>query len=460
MSTERPEPPPASDEAPPASKAPQRKPLTDRMSLLTFGGSVLLLVFGIGMWIGGHRRFPYSVFLRAYAEYDALKQAKKPHNLTPVFYRFAGARIVDAAKMAPGVTLVTSSWLGPNGYKPAIRLLDAHGKVLHEWPTDPAAIWPESPYHDHVAGTKNKSDNYVHGSYLFDNGDVIFNVEYLTVARMNAKGKILWKLPIRAHHSVERDADGNFWVCSMDWIEETPDGARRLKAFPGLKAPVVEDYAVKISGDGKILKSISVTKALYDAGEQSLFWRTGGRVTDDILHTNDVQPLLPELAPTYPSFAAGDLMVSARTVHTVMLIDHETGRLKWTTSGFVKQHDVDFIGDGWIRVFDNRNDGTETGDILGPTRLVGVDTGSQARRRIYPPDLSQPFYTQWGGKVQDLPNGNLLITEARRGHVLEVDPTGRTVWEWVHEATDDGMVPEVLEGTRYALTPEQIAAWK
>lgn len=72
----------------------------------------------------------------------------------------------------------------------------------------------------------------------------------------------------------------------------------------------------------------------------------------------------------------------------------------------------------------------------------------------------QRFYTKHGGKVQRLENGNLLITEARRGRVFEVDEAGRTVWEWVAQRYNSKLVPEVLEGTRYALSAEQVAAWK
>ncbi len=61
------------------------------------------------------------------------------------------------------------------------------------------------------------------------------------LARMNASGHVIWRLPLRTHHSVTRDEEGNFWVCAMRWVER---GDERLKKFPGLQTPLGEDFAV------------------------------------------------------------------------------------------------------------------------------------------------------------------------------------------------------------------------
>ena len=434
--------------------------LSTHLAAVWFAASASALVFCVGAYCATHHLFPYSLLERAVGEYRALTQGVRPHNLTPAWYPYSGARMHDASRVAPGVTLITSAWRGADGWKPRVRLIDQQGHVLHEWDAAPERLWPESPYRDHLGDTKNRSDNYVHGTHLFDNGDLILNIEYLTVARLDSRGEVLWKLPIRAHHSVEADVDGNFWVCSIRWIEDTAADRQRLAEYPGLRAPVVEDWAVKVSPQGRVLKEVNITRALYRSGYQSLLWSSGGRTTDDILHVNDVQPVPPQLVEQYPGFSPGDLLVSARTIHTVLLIDPEREEIKWTASGFVKQHDVDLVAGGRVRVFDNRNDGTETGEFLGPTRLVTLTVADPTLRVIYPRAAGQSFYTQWGGKVQDLANGNLLLTEARRGRVFEIDGSGHTVWEWVQDKTDEGMVPEVLEGSRYELSLETIAAWK
>ena len=358
-----------------------------------------------------------------------------------------------------GVTLLTGYWESL-GWKPGIRLIDSTGKILHQWKTDPAEIWPTSPHADRYWGRKNTSDNYIHGCYLFDNGDVIFNIEYMGLVRMNAEGKVLWTLPYRTHHSVSRDQDGHFWVCGLQWIEDDPEGWMRLNQYPDLTPPVAEDFALKVSEEGEILHEISLLRVLYENGYQQLIRQMSGKRTDDILHANDIEPLSSGLANRYPLFKAGDVVVSCRYLNAVFVMDPKTEKIKWLCNRFLQQHDPDFLKNGLICVFDNNTDGSDQGQYPGGSQIVAVKPGKNQIRILYPKTNEQAFYTTHGGKVQFLANGNLLITEARRGRVFETDPSGRTVWEWVQERYNDELISEVLEGTRYNITREQIANWK
>jgi hypothetical protein len=432
----------------------KKKRLLDRLSLCLFLLSILTVGFAYGVMVGKYRIFPHNWIETTYIRF----RDRNPHHLFPAQYEYSGAKVHDAEAMAPGVTLLTSYWRSLD-WKPGIRVIDADGKVLHEWKTDPAEIWPTSPHTDHRSGRLNTSGNYVHGCFLFDNGDVIFNIEYMGLVRMNAAGEIIWKLPYRTHHSVHRDESGNFWVCGLKWIEDTPEGRERLKRFPGLKTPVAEDFALKVSGDGKILKEISILEALYKSGYKQLLWRMRSDQSGDILHTNDVEPLRSDMADQYALFDAGDIVVSSRHINSIFVIDPDTEKIKWMCSSFLRQHDPDFVGNGWIWVFDNNVNSPAHGSYLGGTRILRVRPQDNSPSAVYPKTKEQTFFTSAGGKMQHLGNGNLLITEARRGRVFEVDESGKTVWEWVHERYDDDLVAEVLEGTRYAFTPDQIAAW-
>jgi len=55
------------------------------------------------------------------------------------------------------------------------------------------------------------------------------------------------------------------------------------------------------------------------------------------------------------------------------------------------------------------------------------------------------------GKHEWLPNGNLLITEARKGRAFEIDPQGNIVWEFVN-IVDNGYVGIVQEVHRLPAT--------
>jgi len=141
--------------------------------------------------------------------------------------------------------------------------------------------------------------------------------------------------------------------------------------------------------------------------------------------------------------------------------------IKWHSKyPFIHQHDPDFVGEGWIGVFDNNQDHTKRGSLLGGSRIVAVQPHTDSTKVLFSNKKSDSFYTPWAGKWQKLDNGNMLLTEARAGRIVEVASNGRTVWEWMHESWEWGdksdhalQVPEVYEGTRYDLTREEVASW-
>jgi hypothetical protein len=446
-----------------------KKRVIDRIALLLFVYSITALVFAYGVIVGRYRTFPYAWLadagrgvqerLVAPSGPSVLPFGASPHDMSEAYYDYTGARIHDRDAMAPGVTLLTGSW-STLDWKYGVRLIDPEGNVLHEWATDPAAIWSDSPDANLVAGGRSKSKNYIHGCYLFDNGDILFNTEYMGLVRMNARGDVLWKLACRSHHSVTRDDDGNFWVCSLKWLEDTPQGHERASRYSGIDVPATEDFALKVSEDGVILREVSILKALYGSEEgRRLLWKTNYERSGDVTHVNDVEPLLASMADQYPLFSANDILVSSRILSAVFVIDSETEEIKWLHSDFLLQHDPDFVGNGDILVFDNNYDGSDDGMFLGGSRIVRLNPGNADTDVCYPRKPSQRFYTQFGGKVQSLANGNLLITEATRGRVFEVSETGEIIWEWVAERFRDNYVREVHEGTRYPFSREHVAAW-
>jgi hypothetical protein len=434
-----------------------RWPKTDRIALVLFVGACGFSAFLYGMAVERLKLPPYRTISRAVNEIQRL--AKRPSNLVPIRHQGIGARVYDRGAMAPGLTLVTSSWRD-FGWAPGFRLIDSEGNVLHQWRTDASEIWPEPPHKDRWRGLFNGPDSYPHGSYLFENGDVVFNIERMGLVRMNAAGEVLWTLPYRTHHSVFRDEDGNFWVCGATWIEDDEEGRKRAADYPGLELPCIEDHLLKVSPDGELLRDISVLKVLYESGNQHLFWKIAKRQTSDLTHLNDVEVLGAELADQYALFDAGDILFSLRRTHTVCVIDGDTEAVKWLSTGpFMEQHDPDFLGDGLIGIYDNNSDGTEATAHLGGSRIIAVKPDCQKTRVLYPRSDSQRFFSGHAGKFQRCSNGNLLLTEATGARVLEVDSEGRLLWEWINEPYDEKRVSEVLEGTRYDLTVEQVSAW-
>jgi hypothetical protein len=143
----------------------------------------------------------------------------------------------------------------------------------------------------------------------------------------------------------------------------------------------------------------------------------------DIFHPNDIEELSPALARNFPMFASGDLMLSFRNLHLVIIIDHTDHSVKWSSQGpWLFQHDPDFRPDGKISVYSN-NTGRERSEILlidPKTRQVSNDLHGSGFF----------FFSKFRGKHQYLPNGNVLIVVPEEGRIVELSSDGRKVLEF------------------------------
>jgi hypothetical protein len=429
--------------------------LMKKLAMLLLAGFLFFLclagAWGYGVLSFKNGLFPYEQVKSAVAAArNSFDVMFVPHHLYPAVYDFSGARVHDRGRISNGSTLITS-YFSDLDWRPGIKLLDVDGNVLHTWNADPSILFPEK---------SNLINNYVHGTYLFPNGDILVNLEFMGLVRMGPCGDIKWKLGApAAHHSITPSPDGNFWVSTNVIWPDDQEGRSHLAEYPLLQPPLYEDHATKVSPDGKVLQDINLIDVVYRNHLERAIRKIGRQYSGDIFHLNDVEELTAEMAESYPLFEAGDLVVSLRYLDLVMVFDPDTLAVKWYSLDLtIQQHDPDFIGDGWIGIFDNNDDGAR-GAYLGGSRIVAIQPHTGARKVLYPNSGADPFYTSAGGKWQLLPNGNMLMVEARKGRALEVAPDGTTVWEWVNERYDEKRVSEVLEATRYDIGPDEIASW-
>jgi hypothetical protein len=429
-----------------------------------FVASLMLLAFLYGFAARWHGWFPNALLERASEQVTGLYVAWTPGPVARSgrVYDRSGVRVPTPDATQPGLTLLQSSWNGADGWTPGVRLIDQSGTVVHEWTLDQAALFPTPPNGKGGAPTRRS----LHGSHLFPNGDLLVNLQYIGTVRVDACGDVLWRAPIGAHHSIERAADGSFWVPGMSpglrsSTERHPDG------LPGLETPLYLDRIVHLAADGTVLDTIDVLDILYANDLDRYLSKasqpragTDDPETTDLTHMNDVEPLPPALAADYPLFEAGDLLVSLRNLHLVFVVDPTSLEVKWHASApFIQQHDPNFLEDGWIGVFDNNEDFTPRGTMLEGSRIVALQPHTDSMEVRFPTPHSEPFYTDIRGKWQALDNGNLLLTEGQAGRVVEVGPDGRTVWEWVHAPYSADHTVAVQQGARYDLTAADVASW-
>lgn len=430
----------------------------------SFVVSLCVLSFLYGFAARWHGWFPNDVLEQASTQATNFRKywSGTPIPLASRVYDRDGARTLDSTRVQPGLTLITSIWERDGDWMAGLRLIDRTGDTVHHWPIDKHALFPDSL----DFWVQYPEVRAIHGSRLLPDGDIIVALSRIGTVRLDACGRVQWRLTERGHHAVSRAHDGSFWFpgtgqVPLDTSTAYPNG------YPGLKEPVTVELLLHVAPNGTVIEKINVLDVLYANGLERHIAKsyqpeagTDGPHTRDVMHLNDVEPLPPEMASEYPLFDPGDLLVSLRNPDLVFVLDPASGQIRWHASApFIQQHDPDFMGEGWIGVYDNNEDFTGRGTMLGGSRIVAVQPHTDSTTVLFPTEKSDPFYSDVRGKWQRLDNGNLLLTEAQAGRVVEVAPSGETVWEWVQPPYNDASVPVITNAVRHDVTRPQVASW-
>lgn len=416
-------------------------------TLFAAGATCLLVLVGIAL--DRYRLFPVS-------QLDAALDAARDWRENWRHYlgwrskwlrpnrRGAGVTRYDPQSAFAGYTFIT-------GYRDGLFgawLVDMDGREVHRWRIDPAALWQAAGYEEPPVPDVDIS---IHGAALLAGGDVVLNIAGGAVARYDRCSRLLWARGFHAHHDIAIAADGRIVVPGRQ--QRTEPFALRPSIRPGPTGFWYEDTIVYLAPDGTRLEERSEFEAFARHGADYL-WASGPGFklwpeVEDILHTNNAEPLDPRMAAAFPQFEPGDLLLSLRNVNTILVVDGDDFRPKWSMTGpFLHQHDPDFLPNGHIAVFDNR--------LTGPVPRLGwsrvLEINPRDGNRIvwtYEGSDDDPFYTEVGGKVEWLPNGNLLVTEPQGGRIFEVtrEAAPRIVWEYVNEV-EPGWVGTVFDGLR------------
>ena len=431
---------PGADDAERRSPAPKRRGVSAKvLDVLTFAVPLLVIVSAISYTAGLKRWFPFSYLQLARQGYGHL-EIKLGWKL-PWFYPRVGTvhlvTIHQPGRMAPGLTLV--SGLGP-GYFADARVVDAQGRVVQQWDLDWFKLWPKPDHLPSWAVIKGPPGPLTHGIVLADNGDLIFNFERGGLMRVDACGRVRWKLAHMTSHAVFRDEDGNLWVPDETWAPmRDPD-------LPAFRGPIEDDYLLKITPEGRILKRWRMFDLLRQNNLLGLLYLDTHNANfavgvPDPLHLNDVD-IFPRSMPP-GRFRPGDVMVSLRNINMVIVFDPETDLIRHIFQGvFVRQHDPDFVDGNSISLFDNAS---QTANTPGQrSRIVELHADGRPPRIVFEGTKSHPFFSYIMGRHQALSNGNMLLAETTNGRALEVDPRGKPVWEWrnIYDKDHVGLLSE------------------
>jgi hypothetical protein len=296
-----------------------------------------------------------------------------------------------------------------SGY--SARLYNHSGKHLHTWPLDYEALDPDGPLNKHESP---------HGFLVFRDGSIIVNFDQGDVlARVDSCGKPVWTKPGVYHHLMRQAEDGSVWT----WRGEGSAYSQYqyLENFdPETGATIREIGLVE-----DLIQNRGVASAVFLIRPDFRFkrFKKDPNKIDDIFHPNDIDVLYSDLAPMFPGFKTGDLLISLRQLNLVAVLDPDKLVLKWWSHGPWRwQHDPDFTPDGKISVYNN-NAG------LGRSEIIKIDPKTnEISNDLFEGEVR--FYSNTMGKHQYLPNGNILIVVPGEGRVLVVSSAGQKVMEF------------------------------
>lgn len=331
----------------------------------------------------------------------------------PDYAADAFSTVYNAAKVAPGYLVVNR--FHPTEQRFVTDLIDEAGTIIHSWPIDLSVILPgASPV------------EFTHITTALPDGSLLVNFDDVTaMARLDACGTPIWtKTDQVYHHSIER-ADDGFWT----WQDGNWEGGQdqRMIRFDAESGKILE--SIDLAKD-VVAKSARNATLLTIPEGFSFKVKTDPDTDVDILHPNDVEALTAAMAPAFPQFKTGDLLISLRNINLLAVIDRQTRDVLWAQHGpWRDQHDADFNPDGTITVFSNNIDRNRSTILqIDPKTNISHDMfwGTEVN-----------FNSFIMGKHQRLPNGNWLISSPMEGRVIEVTAAGKMVRE----------INNVLDGT-------------
>ncbi len=283
-----------------------------------------------------------------------------------------------------------------------IYLQDLSGKRRHTW----------------------KVQNGKHCEYavLFGNGNLLSVCEGTAVVKLDWNSNTIWRRTMRVHHDIELMPDGSILTLVRD--KPVSYNSRR----------VIFDTIVHLSESGKPLDAWStfenVEKLKRFHGASPLDTPPGNmpeqKTAYDYYHLNTIK-LLPDTALGRQDrrFQAGNLLICSRNTGMVAILDKTTQEVVWSFDFTIldKPHFPVLLNSGTLLIFDN-------GFTRKSSRILEIEPVSGKIVWKYEGSPPSSFFSPWEGSAQRLSNGNTLICESNNGHVFEIKPDGRIVWEF------------------------------
>ena len=369
--------------------------------------------------------------------YEYQETVGRPYNLLDlknIKSRRLQPKIFSSEHQTPGYRFIYGTFDYEDSLHAGI-LLDENNNLVHRWIVDQDKLQDLVDKQNQKDGQnrKLKSPNrrLPQGLEVLSNGSLILNEGKRGngMHHLDLCGNIIWSALGSYHHVVDIDEDNKtIWTFG-----------------PG-------DMVELDQLTGKVIREISLIDIHNSNPDISIFTPrrrvSSGFWLDDPIHKNDIESLSTELAKSFPKFIAGDLLVTHRSTNTIFVFNPDTLEVKWWRSGIVRRpHDADWQPDGTISVYDNNmREATDGNDGKLPetnytrySKIVSIDPNTYEWWITYNGE-NDNFYSGARGMHEILPNKNIIFSSPYQGRILEVNPKGETVFEFLNTYDEKEML--------------------
>jgi hypothetical protein len=290
-------------------------------------------------------------------------------------------------------------------------------------------------------------DRWLHAE-LAPDGTLLVIANGRTLEALDRDSRVRWSNPIGAHHDVDVAPDGRIFalqrkIDAIDWRGGT--------------VRIVNEGIAVLTPDGELERTRWLDPLLRDRvdpgrldaeqqKQQGLAPRVRRRLGlarldeqgADLYHANSID------------FLGGDeVLVSLRELDLLAVIDVDAGAVRWSWGPGVLDgpHHATRLANGHVLIFDN-------GRRRGWSRVLEVDPSGRIVWE-FSGDPPHSLRSVRLGGAQKLSNGNVLVAETEEARALEVTPEGRVVWEYVNPVRDpSGLERRPIE--RITRIPESV----
>ena len=318
-----------------------------------------------------------------------------------------------------------------------IYLIDMDGNVVHEWTT--------------LTAQQSHCRLLPDGNLFYPTRDRS-KIEEAGLRELDPDSNVVWHYHSRIDHDYQILGNGNLLLHTITdcMVPELGVGLKRNPYI--LEITRTKKRAWQWRGD----EHLTELEDLLTADGWDFFQeRIRGPFEFDWAHNNTCQIIPPnasaerEAADGKPvRFKPGNIVFSYRSVDIIGVIDRETGQIVWAwgPGELDGQHKPHVLPNGNLLIFDN-------GTLRKYSRVIELNPLTEEIEWEYTADPRESFFSGYISGAQRLPNGNTLICEGGKGHLFEVTPEKRVVWDYTSAFAEKGAM-STYRCLRYA--PEYV----